>query len=88
MTSNQTKILLEKFKINPYLEEKERDPLATSLNISAESVAVWFASRRSSQRKKEFLAKGKYSSTELACNQRPICVKLHIQDRQMNTHTE
>lgn len=85
MTSNQRKILLEEFKANSYLEEEEKHHMAESLNVSAQSIAVWHAHRCSSQRRKGLLAKGKYSSTKLAII---VHYGLHIQDGQMNTHID
>ena len=61
MTSSQTKILLEKFKTNPYLKKEEQDHLARTLNTSAIRIADWYRIRRFSQREKGLLVKGKYS---------------------------
>ena len=61
MTSNQTKVLMEKFKTNSCLKKEERHQLARALNLSTERIAEWYRHRRFIQRQKELWVKGEYS---------------------------
>ena len=58
MTENQTKILIEMFDSHPFPNEAERCRLAKSLNVSVESISVWFKNRRYRKARKGQLFEG------------------------------
>ena len=66
MTSIQEKILMEKFKTNPYLKQEQKHQLARSLNISVKRIESWYRRMRFSQRQKGLLVKGEYFQSKLS----------------------
>lgn len=60
MTFDQTKILLDKFKSNPYLNKEQKHHLATSLNVSVKRIEQWYGVWRFKQIEKGLLEKSEY----------------------------
>ena len=63
LTKYQSKVLLERFQANPsYPEKEEKRKLSKSLNISEETITMWFYNRRSRMAKTKSLSdKGEFA---------------------------